>query len=142
MAAWLQRSDYGVIWVLQASPVDTCAYSCEMHMAYNTLVSMHTHRHRAIVYMVYVHARYVYRGRETGVCEKDNSAEEDTWEYQFQKHKIGGWRVVSAAALHGQGSRRRSVFSQTPGGRGREMLYFRHPSVQDQLSIEVYTIVY
>ena len=35
--------------------------------------------------------------------------EEDPWINQLGKHQIRGWRAVSAAGLHGQGSPERSV---------------------------------
>ena len=45
--------------------------------------------------------------------KKHFSGEEDPWENQLEKHQIRGWTAVSAAGLQGQGSHKRSDFSDT-----------------------------
>ena len=51
----------------------------------------------------------------TDVCEKENSSgEEHACRNQLEKHHFRGWRGVCATVLQGTGSRKRSVFSQTP----------------------------
>ena len=58
--------------------------------------------------------------KHTGVREKDTPpdfGEENTWEIEIQKHKIGGRRAVSAdrIALHGKGSCKIHVFLTDSG---------------------------
>ena len=52
---------------------------------------------------------------DTDICEqKHSSGKWCTLEAFLSEHQFRGWRAVSAAGLHGQGSSKRSVFSQTP----------------------------
>ena len=41
--------------------------------------------------------------------KKHSSGYEDKWEYWFSKHRIRGWRAVSAEGLQGKGSPGRNV---------------------------------
>ena len=55
---------------------------------------------------------------DTGLCEKNTPPEKKApGKMSPSKHQIGGWRAVSAAGLHGQGSRKRNVFFTDTGTR-------------------------
>ena len=103
-------------------------YMCvniHIHVYIYIYIYTHIYRERDISLSLYI---YTYTGpqllqllqacastADTGVCEKNYfSGEEDPWESQLQKHQIRGWRAVYVMVLQGKGSRKRSVFSQTP----------------------------
>ena len=48
--------------------------------------------------------------------KKHSSGEKDRWEDRLSEHQIRGWRAVSTAGLHDQGSHKRSVVLFTGTG--------------------------
>ena len=58
-------------------------------------IYIYTHIH------IYIHTHYTYI---------NPFGQQEPWESQLEKHRIGGWGAVSAEALQGKGSPKRSVF--------------------------------
>ena len=52
---------------------------------------------------------------------KHSSGEEDPLVARLSEHQIRGWNAVVPIVLYGQGSSKRSVFSQTPVCAGSEL---------------------
>ena len=52
--------------------------------------------------------------------QKHSSGEENPVEDRLSEHRIGGWRAVSAAGLHGRGSHKRNVFFTDTGIKSKE----------------------
>ena len=67
-------------------------------------------------------------------CSSENHVflwKEDRWEDRLSEHQIRGWRDVSAAALQGKVSQKRSALVQTPVSEPKQIIVDSHFRTQN-----------